>query len=374
MEILTNNSFNNLCEYIYGIIYIFISPSNGIYIGQTIKSLDERKQQHINDTIRGSNKIFHNAIRKYGINTFTSNILAIAYSKDELNELEKYYITQNNSYYLNKDGSKNEKGYNMTIGGEGANGYVFTEEDRIKLSNSLKEYYQKNPDKCQEMSERAKEYARKNPEKSAQHSEFMKERLKDEEVKRMAIQPLKTFYENNPNAYSEIQKKRYENPEERNKASERAKTYLKENPNALIERSQKMKEFAINNPEQMAQHSEFMKQISNEPEKKEEFKQRMKNDREKNPKKYEKANEKRKATMNTPECKAKMSESKSKKLSPFEVFKNDQKIGGPFTSVPECMKFLTDTYGITKAPSIKKCLNNELLASSGFIFKYIIFC
>jgi len=35
---------------VYGIIYKYESPSGGIYIGQTIKSIEKRKIQHINDT------------------------------------------------------------------------------------------------------------------------------------------------------------------------------------------------------------------------------------------------------------------------------------------------------------------------------------
>jgi hypothetical protein len=46
-----------------------------------------------------------------------------ARSIEELYEKEKVYIEQYNSYY------KYKKGYNMTLGGEGNHGYVFTKAD-----------------------------------------------------------------------------------------------------------------------------------------------------------------------------------------------------------------------------------------------------
>ncbi len=360
-------------ENVYGIIYIFISPTGGIYIGQTIKMLEGRAKEHVSDTTRGSNKKFHNAIRKHGIDNFKSSILAVAYSKEELNELEKHYIQKYNSFYKNEDGSDNKNGYNMTLGGEGANGYSFTEDDRIKLSNSLKEYYQKNPEKLEEMSKRQKEYAKNHPEKRAQHSQYMKERLQDEEIKSMTIKPLNDYYEANPNAYSELQTKRFENEDERKKASERSTRYFVEHPEALVEKSERAKEYAKNHPEKGEEHSERMKEISNTPERKETFQQIMKDDRENNPGKYEEANEKRIETMNRPEFKKAMSLIKTKPLSPFEIFDANtrEKIGGIFTSVPECMDFLKENYGIEKAPSIQKCLDGKLKASGGYRFQYI---
>ena len=151
-----DENIHNLFQ-VYGIIYLHKSPSGGIYVGQTIFSIDDRKKQHIEDANRGSPYIFHNSIRKYGIDNFTSMIIAVAYSKEELNDLEIYYIEYYNSYYKNDDGTNNEKGYNMTIGGEGSNGYIYTDEDKLKLSLSLKKYYS-NPDNRKKNAERQREY------------------------------------------------------------------------------------------------------------------------------------------------------------------------------------------------------------------------
>lgn len=105
-----------------GIIYKYTSPSGKCYIGQTIQG-DFRKLQHKynsqNPNYIGYNLPFYRAIRKYGFDSFTYEVLITEYNDDEnqlsmrLNELEIYYIGLNNSY---------ENGYNLSIGGQGLSG------------------------------------------------------------------------------------------------------------------------------------------------------------------------------------------------------------------------------------------------------------
>ncbi len=102
-----------------------------VYIGKTIKGFSTRKNQHINDALRGSTYIFHNALRGYGKDKFEWEILRVVFTHTKLNELEKNYIAE----YKSND--KNF-GYNMTAGGEGSAGYCPTEETRKKVSESLK--------------------------------------------------------------------------------------------------------------------------------------------------------------------------------------------------------------------------------------------
>lgn len=107
-----------------GIIYKITNKVNGkSYIGQTRYTLEFRWRQHIH---KKDDTYFHNAIRKYGIESFSLEILEECdYSK--LNEREIFYIAKYNTF---------KEGYNLTIGGDG--------NRRLLLDNSydeIKELY-----------------------------------------------------------------------------------------------------------------------------------------------------------------------------------------------------------------------------------------
>lgn len=118
---------------ITGIIYMYISPSGKLYIGQTV---NERKRRLMWFSIKRpytkwSSKI-DNARAKYGPENFRYIILHkglynnIEDAKSELNNLEILHIREYDSFH---------NGYNSTIGGDSTIGYVHTEETRRKISN-----------------------------------------------------------------------------------------------------------------------------------------------------------------------------------------------------------------------------------------------
>jgi transposase-like protein len=90
-----------------GIIYKITNKVNGkSYIGQTRFTLEFRWRQHLH---KKDNTYFHNAIRKYGAENFTKEILEEC-DVDKLNSREIFYIAKYNTF---------KEGYNLTIGGEG---------------------------------------------------------------------------------------------------------------------------------------------------------------------------------------------------------------------------------------------------------------
>ena len=108
------------------------------YVGVSRLGYLERLKQHWKDAIseqhsdRGPTKI-HADMIKYGMEHFHSELLEgnIPDEPKELNEeAEKKYIAQHQTYYL--DG---KDGYNMTRGGHGTIGYIFTDKDRQKMSS-----------------------------------------------------------------------------------------------------------------------------------------------------------------------------------------------------------------------------------------------
>jgi len=107
-----------------GIIYKHTNKINGkSYIGLTTHSMEERLKQHL----RNKNKHkFINAIKKYGIENFLSEIIETV-EENLLAEREIFWIKYYNTY---------NNGYNMTEGGEG-----FTSNQR---KNWIKNNYDKH--------------------------------------------------------------------------------------------------------------------------------------------------------------------------------------------------------------------------------------
>lgn len=130
------------------IIYKITNRINGkIYIGQTVRSLEQRKREHLQSAERGVNRHLYDAIRKYGAENFDFEELCSAESKVDLNYLEAKYIVEYDSV---------RNGYNMGYGGD--NDVMFSlcvkeKHDAImrsvsvreKISKSLSQYRKENP-------------------------------------------------------------------------------------------------------------------------------------------------------------------------------------------------------------------------------------
>ena len=116
-----------------GIIYKYTSPSGKSYIGQTIHP-ERRVEQH--RKMEGNNA-FHSAIKKYGFENFTYEVLVTIDLEDKqelkqkLDYFERFYIRKYHTY---------ENGYNLTLGGGGTIGFSHSvsEETKIKLSEAGK--------------------------------------------------------------------------------------------------------------------------------------------------------------------------------------------------------------------------------------------
>ena len=119
-------------------IYYFRNKLNGkYYIGQA-QDLRRRLRKHVSNfnNNRYDNPIYR-AIGKYGWENFEWGILEIfdeGFSKEvdkKLDEAEIKYIKEFNSY--------GSTGYNQTLGGDGGiKGYKFTEEQRKRTSETLR--------------------------------------------------------------------------------------------------------------------------------------------------------------------------------------------------------------------------------------------
>jgi len=152
-----------------GSIYKIQFPNGKHYIGLTRRSLEDRQKQHTLCAKNGKTQCVYNALRKYDMeDTFELVEIDTADTVEELCKKEIGYIQEYKSYYM--DGN----GYNMTLGGEGVNGYVYTEEDNRKNSERQKKYYEDNPDAREKCSILHKKYHEEHPELRNKMSELKK--------------------------------------------------------------------------------------------------------------------------------------------------------------------------------------------------------
>lgn len=111
-----------------GVIYKINFPSGKCYIGVTTRKLIDRIYDH-KENIKEGNQVIYKAFRKYGFEKTFWEILEYDKSKEELFDLELFYIEKFKS-------NKWKYGYNMTEGGEGRNNSKHSKETLMKISGS----------------------------------------------------------------------------------------------------------------------------------------------------------------------------------------------------------------------------------------------
>lgn len=117
---------------VFGIIYSAFCTANGkYYVGQTIGTLNARKNEHHCAARTNSDEClaFHKAIRKYGRDSFAWSIVQEIFSgQDELNLAEIFWIKALNSLSPN--------GYNLREGGN--SGGRLSEETKQKIAAKVR--------------------------------------------------------------------------------------------------------------------------------------------------------------------------------------------------------------------------------------------
>ena len=101
--------------------------NNKIYIGQTIRPVEQRFHRHISDALNNIlDTHFARAIRKYGKDSFVVETIDVAQTQDELNQKERYWIQYYNSV---------QEGYNETdaISKCGGNTYQSKTEGEMEV-------------------------------------------------------------------------------------------------------------------------------------------------------------------------------------------------------------------------------------------------
>lgn len=112
-------------------IYIITNKITGLsYIGQSV-NIEKRIKSHKNRAFSVKvddlefNKTLYRAMRKYGLENFTFDVLEQLTDKSQLNQRERYWINFYNTYF---------DGYNETFGGDGVSGFEGESHPKHKLT------------------------------------------------------------------------------------------------------------------------------------------------------------------------------------------------------------------------------------------------
>jgi group I intron endonuclease len=107
-----------------------------VYIGQTSKTMMKRWNK---GNGYYTNKHFHAAIKKYGKENFSHEVITFCGTQETADYLEQYFIAKYNS-------ANNKKGYNKDLGGNGSR--KRSEETKAKISASHQG--KTNSEKCRQ--------------------------------------------------------------------------------------------------------------------------------------------------------------------------------------------------------------------------------
>lgn len=114
----------------YIIYRIFNLINDKSYIGKTHRDFYIRLGEHIKVSNLNKEKPLYRAFNKYGIDSFSAEILAECYTEEQANNSEQFYILFYNSY--------GKTGYNATFGGEGKKQFLYSDTYVINLYNKHK--------------------------------------------------------------------------------------------------------------------------------------------------------------------------------------------------------------------------------------------
>lgn len=124
------------------IVYMHTCPNGKKYIGITGQT-PERRWQKGKGYAYGSNDYFYNAIKKYGWENISHEIIFKNLTKEEAEKKEKELIKKHNTTNRNF-------GYNRENGGSSFGKH--SEEYKLKMSNMQKEIWENSPDRKLAMS------------------------------------------------------------------------------------------------------------------------------------------------------------------------------------------------------------------------------
>jgi len=123
-------------------IYLVRKDDKPVYVGYTSRDINERWNEHCTDSKKQPKFPLHHAIRKYGIDLFSVEMIYQSEDRDHtLNFMEHHFIWLYKTYI-------ERGGYNMTTGGEGGGKGLTTNELKNRKKARNKAWLKINKDKA----------------------------------------------------------------------------------------------------------------------------------------------------------------------------------------------------------------------------------
>lgn len=175
-------------ERLYEIYLITNSKNNKKYVGQVIKyrGYKQRFSEHLSAAYYSGNLTkLHSAIKHYGPEAFSVELIETDIPESAIDSKEIYYIKKYNTFYL--DG----QGYNMTQGGQGVHGFEYTDEIRSRMADGAKRMWKNLYENQERLSDRNRKI-----------SEALKNVHKSEVARKKLSIAAKKRFENSPGTFT----------------------------------------------------------------------------------------------------------------------------------------------------------------------------
>lgn len=126
-------------------IYKITGNCGRAYVGVTKRGATVRWKQHQRDCASGADTYLYNAMRKYGVDWFSLQVLCECYSAREAKTCERALIASHNTY------AHSGRGFNLTYGGDGNWGWKPSAKTKEKIGAKSAERMAKSPEYLKNM-------------------------------------------------------------------------------------------------------------------------------------------------------------------------------------------------------------------------------
>ena len=123
---------------VIGYIYVFSNKVNGkIYVGKTTELYSLRWNEHKYCAFTACKiTYFYNALRKYSWDCFDRFVIFQTEELESKEDVDKILLEKEKEFIKLFNSNDVQFGYNLTLGGDGISGYTFSEESKLKMSES----------------------------------------------------------------------------------------------------------------------------------------------------------------------------------------------------------------------------------------------